>query len=118
MTYDIFDADARTRWLKFQHPLTIIADRYGGTYSGGEFLALPLYFYEVPREIAGDDRTCITFWDENANDRLIPVGRGDTPQAAYEDLLKRLEPKTPTESAGEVTSLSHDEENDGTTNPA
>ena len=90
MTYDIFDADARARWLEFKYPLTIIADRYGGTYSGGAFLALPLDFDEVPREIAGDDVTCATFWDENANDRLIPVGRGDTPQAAYEDLLKQM----------------------------
>ena len=91
MNYDIFDADARTRWLKLRYPLTIINDRYGGTYSDGVYLTLPLHFYDVPREIDGDDRACATFWDENANDRLIPVGRGDTPQVAYEDLLKQME---------------------------
>lgn len=43
------------------YPLTIICDRYSGTYSGGEYLAFNLDFDEIPQEVLGDDTTAICY---------------------------------------------------------
>ena len=40
------------------YPLTITADRYTGTYSGGQFIAWNLGADEVPEEIYYDDCGC------------------------------------------------------------
>ena len=69
------------------YPLTIINDRYTGAYSGGEFTAWNMDYYEIPTEPAEDDVTCMLFWGTTK----IPVGRGETPQEAVEDLKRRLE---------------------------
>ena len=69
------------------YPLTIINDRYMGTYSGGEFTAWNMAYYEIPTEPAEDNVTCMRFWETTK----IPVGRGETPQKAVEDLRRRLE---------------------------
>ena len=69
------------------YPLTIIADRYCDTYSGGKFTAWNMDYYEIPTEPAEDDVTCMRFWGKTK----IPVGRGETPQEAVEDLKRRLE---------------------------
>lgn len=69
------------------YPLTIISDRYGGAYSGGDFTAWNMDYYEIPKEPDEDDVACMLFWD--ATD--IVVGRGDTPQEAVDDLRQRLE---------------------------
>lgn len=66
------------------YPLTIKKDRYGGTYSHGEYLAWKLDIWEVPRDPFEDDVTCMMFWEMNK----IPVGRGETPEAAISDLKK------------------------------
>lgn len=70
-------------WLDIKYPLTIIADRYGGTYSRGRFLAFPLGFNEVPEEVAEDDVPCVHFWGWYNE----PVGRGTTPEEAYLNLI-------------------------------
>lgn len=69
------------------YPLTVTADRYGGAYSGGAYLAWPLEPSDVPGEPDCGDLTCGSFWDENT---MIPVGRGDSPNKAVEDLLRRI----------------------------
>ena len=69
------------------YPLTIINDRYTGTYSGGIFTAWNMYYYEIPTEPAEGDVICIRFWETTK----IPVGRGETPQEAVDDLTRRLE---------------------------
>ena len=69
------------------YPLTIINDRYMGTYSGGEFTAWNMAYYGIPTEPAEDDVTCMWFWETTK----IPVGRGKTPQEAVKDLKRRLE---------------------------
>lgn len=69
------------------YPLTIINDRYTGTYSGGEFTAWNMDYSEIPTEPAEDDVTCMWFW----SDTEIPIGRGKTPQEAVDDLRRRLE---------------------------
>ncbi len=70
------------------NPVTIIPDRYGGTYSGGPWLAFPLEPSDVPGEASGDDITAVTWWDKAAD---MPIGRGDTPDHAHADLVRRLE---------------------------
>ena len=69
------------------YPLTIINDRYTGTYSGGIFTAWNMDYYEIPTDPDEDDVTCMLFWAKTD----IIVGRGDTPQEAVDDLTRRLE---------------------------
>ncbi len=67
------------------YPLTIVKDRYTGTYSGGIFTAWNIEADEVPTDIYGDDTECRNFW----SDALV-VGRGDTAEEAEEDLERRI----------------------------
>ena len=69
------------------YPLTIINDRYTGTYSGGIFTAWNMDYYEIPTDPDEDDVTCMLFWAKTD----IIVGRGDTPQESVDDLTRRLE---------------------------
>lgn len=68
-------------------PLTIIADRYNGGYSGGKFVAFNLEFKDVPESVYGGDIECGFFWD-TIN---IPYGIGDTPNAAMIDMFTKYE---------------------------
>lgn len=72
--------------MKEIYPLTIISDRYDGTYSGGRFLAFNLEPKDVPDGPLAEDVTCAGFWAKND----IPAGRGATPEAAVTDLRDRL----------------------------
>lgn len=65
------------------YPVTIVMDRYGGTYSGGVWIAWPLCAEDVPPEPASDDVTAMTFWGEA---KEYPFGRGATPNEALADL--------------------------------
>ena len=44
------------------YPLTIIRDRYSGSYSGGTYVAFNLEAHKVPAEVFGDDCTAMCFW--------------------------------------------------------
>ena len=68
------------------YPLTIVSDRYGGTYSGGNFTAWNLDIDEIPSAINGDDVSCHEFWIEYE----IIVGKGNTIQDAIYDLYFTL----------------------------
>lgn len=73
-------------WLETRYPLTVVTDRYGGTYSDAAYLAFPLDFDEVPEDVNGDDTECVHFWrcyDE-------PVGKGATVQEAIDDLVEQV----------------------------
>ena len=74
------------------YPVTIIKDRYRGTYSGGNWTAWNRDFYEVPEEVGGDDVECCNFWYECKE----IVGKGDTPAEAYADLIRRTKWDTKT----------------------
>lgn len=74
-------------WLKTFYPTTIVADRYSGTYSGGEWLAFPLDWSEIPEEIDCDDATCMIFWESYSG----PVGKGRTPELAMANLVAEME---------------------------
>lgn len=69
--------------MKFDiYPVTILTDRYGGTYSGGRWLAFDLSPEEIPFEVDADDVTCYKFWKSTD----ILVGLGSTPDEALKDL--------------------------------
>ena len=68
------------------YPLTIIYDRYGGSYSGGTYVAFNLEAHKVPAEVFGDDCTAMRFWKHFKG----VVGRGGSPDSAIKDLLKNL----------------------------
>jgi hypothetical protein len=69
------------------YPVTIIAARYGGAYEDGRWLAFHCFETEVPAEASGDNGECVAFF---SSDAATLVGRGDTPQDALSDLLRRL----------------------------
>lgn len=67
------------------YPVTIIADRYTGSYSGAKWLAFQLDEGDIPADISGGDPDCESFWRSHS-DLLLPVGKGETPNEALEDL--------------------------------
>ena len=73
-------------WLSRQYPLTIIRDRYNGIYSGNDWIAFPLRIDEIPTAVNSYDEECVAFWGNYAE----PYGLGDTPDAAFSDLLAKI----------------------------
>lgn len=69
------------------YPLTLIKDRYNGAYSGGKWTAWPLHAWDVPYEPESTDGQAMHFWSV---DDYVPIGRGDTPDEAIEDLRRRM----------------------------
>ena len=82
-------------WLKEQYPLTVISDRYGGTYSGGRFLAYPCDFDEIGEDVNGGDNACMDYWDEFNG----IVGKGATIEEAVQDLRDKLQKELETDGA-------------------
>ena len=68
------------------YPLTITADRYSGTYSGGAYIAWNLDANEIPEDIYYDDCGSCDFWLENS----IVCGKGRTVSEAVVDLYIKL----------------------------
>ncbi len=64
------------------YSVTIIDDRYCGSYSGAQWTAWPLSYDQIPEGPEEGDGDCMTFWQTYT----FPVGKGATPQAALEDL--------------------------------
>lgn len=109
-----FDAERRTQWAKSTYPCTIVLDRYSGVYSGGKWIAYPLDPEDVPFAVVGDDNTCSEFWwDHNANDRLLPVGRGTTPMSAFENLVAVMRGSECEDPEQAVATESNGDGNDG-----
>jgi len=82
---------------RIPYPFTLIMDRYGGTYSGGNFLAINQFYDEIDTSIGGCDSEEMIFWKEFKQGEPIGflgdkmyIGKGITPQKAIEDLLKLL----------------------------
>lgn len=76
----------RIRLNRDIYPLTIVKDRYNGAYSHGKYTAWNLNPCYVPEEICSSDVECYDFWLDNH----LPVGLGDTPWEAVENLEKIL----------------------------
>ncbi len=70
------------------YPLTIIRDRYTGTYSGGKFTAFNCEPEEIPEGIFGEDTIAAYTWSDIH--KRNEVGIGDTIQQAVEDLYSKL----------------------------
>lgn len=83
----------KQNWLKDNYPLTIVTDRYSGTYSNGYYLAFPLDFDEIPSAVNDSDPECAEFWE----DYLEPVGKGSSVQAAIDDLIYKMHKQTESE---------------------
>ena len=60
------------------YPVTIVMDRYGGTYSGGEWLAFNCNPEKLPSGFDEDDLSCDEFWRHNR----LKIGVGSTPNDA------------------------------------
>lgn len=72
--------------MKTPYPLTITRDRYAGVYSGGKWIAWNKYANDLPSGYDAGDLECGDFWDSYNR----PVGKGDTPNEAVEDLKLKL----------------------------
>ena len=72
------------------YPLTIVADRYGGSYSGALFTAWNLQYDQLPGEISDCDLGCGIFWTKADRSE---IGFGSNPNEAYQDLLEKLQVK-------------------------
>lgn len=72
--------------MRLPYPLTIISDRYHGTYSHGKFTAWNLYLEDIPEGQDSGDTECMEFWFENK----ILVGKGETADNAIQDLINIL----------------------------
>lgn len=74
-------------WLETHYPTTIVRDRYDGTYSGADWLAFPLDYWNVPDEVDGGDSECMMFWEDYEG----VVGKGNTPELAMANLVAKME---------------------------
>lgn len=74
------------------YPLTIVKDRYNGSYSGAKYTAWNCDFWDVPEEIEGGDIECMDFWENykdkkhNAFKESVFVGKGSSPNEALDNL--------------------------------
>lgn len=72
------------------YPATIVQARYAGAYEGAPWLCFPLHprwlLEPVWREWDGDEIACEAFW-RRVRERFGLIGRGDSPTAAYDDLI-------------------------------
>ena len=74
--------------IKELYPVTIIMDRYSGTYSGASWLAFNLDYNEIPDAVCGSDIDCLNFWENEGKDMV--VGKGAYPQEALNDLYWKV----------------------------
>ena len=85
------------------YPLTVIRDRYNGTYSGASYLAFNLDSNLVPSEVHDSDVPCSYFWDlidegnfvegkvaRDYRDIVKYVGKGVTIEDAVIDLYHKM----------------------------
>lgn len=85
------------------YPLTVIRDRYNGTYSGASYLAFNLDSNSVPSEVHGSDIPCSYFWNlidegnfvegevaRDYRDVVKYVGKGATIEDAVIDLYRKM----------------------------
>ena len=85
------------------YPLTVVRDRYNGTYSGASYLAFNLDSNLVPSEVHESDVPCSYFWDlidggnfvegkvaRDYRDVVKYVGKGATIEAAVVDLYHKM----------------------------
>lgn len=77
--------------MSYLYPVTIVQTRYSGVYEGALWVAFNEYPESLDESASGafaDDVTCGNWWDDTRN--TDKVGRGDTPQEAYDDLKMKV----------------------------
>ena len=85
------------------YPLTVVRDRYNGTYSGASYLAFNLDSNLVPSEVHDSDVPCSYFWDlidegnfvegkvaRDYRDVVKYVGKGVSIEDAVVDLYRKM----------------------------
>ena len=73
------------------YPLTIVADRYAGAYSGGLCLAFNLYPHEVPSAIFGGGTEAMEFWKDGGEHEKYIIGKAHRPDTAGYRLREKLQ---------------------------
>ena len=97
---EVFDVNKK-HWELWMHdacgegdgapwPLTILVDRYGGTYSGGLYVAFPYEYSDIDMDVSGSDIQCHEFWRSYKEQGGL-YGIGASAQDAYDDLVSRIE---------------------------
>lgn len=73
-------------------PIVIVQDRYRGTYTGAQWIAIPQAdtFGDFETTVWGDDCDCMD-WAESCIKKNKQVGLGDTPEEALSDLYETAE---------------------------
>lgn len=71
------------------YPCTINSDRYGGGYSGGEWVAWAIDAEDVPAGPEGCDTSAEMFWGRPGT--WNPAGIGNTPNEALANLREKLQ---------------------------
>ena len=89
---------------RIRYPITITQSRYGGTYEDAPWVAFNLRPEDIPADAFGSDVTCVDWWFENGEG----VGKGDTPDEAWESLLAIEEPLRLVRSAMTSRPASHE----------
>ncbi len=74
--------------LKYLWPVTIVMDRYNGTYSGGRWLAFQMDRSDISYSVGAGDSDEMNFWDDE--DNKLEVGIGNTIADAGLDLVKKM----------------------------
>ena len=78
--------------LTLLYPIMVVQSRYGGTYEGGAWHALPsadagwMWSEAYSEYMFGDDGDAVEFWQ---SPEAKMVGVGNTPNSAVLDLLER-----------------------------
>jgi hypothetical protein len=67
------------------YPCIIFMTRYGGVYEGGQWACIP-FSEEIPPYAIDDDITCCEWWNSPQSEL---VGRGSSPNDAYNDMMIR-----------------------------
>lgn len=68
------------------YPLTIVCDRYGGAYSGAQYLAFNLDPDCIPDAVGAGDIDEMEFWMINKDYEKYDIGKGKTVQEAHDNL--------------------------------
>lgn len=73
------------------YPVTILCDRFNGTYSGGLFTVWGCHPEHIPEKVYSDDDACRDFWKYEIDNFKYQYGIGGTIQEAVDDLYYKLE---------------------------
>ncbi len=84
----IVDANAKSflEDTDILYPVTIVEDRYNGTYSGWQWIAFNMEAIDIPQDVSGSDLAHAEFWSKNN----VVVGKGNTPTEALEELRTNI----------------------------